>query len=74
MDVGFNKRGVVRRNVGQLPRLLEKGAGLIDAHHGARAQGEQRQAFATVVAAQLHHVPAGHADLLQQCRDGRVQA
>ncbi|MNY21223.1 hypothetical protein D3C86_1547540 [compost metagenome] len=74
MDVGldeFRRMGRTRR---QLPRLIEEGGGLVDADHAAGTQRKQRNAFASVVAAQLHHILAIDADLFQQIGQGLIQA
>ena len=74
VDIGLNELRAVWRGLGQLPRLFKKRPGLINPHHRTGAQAIQRKAFAPVVAAQLHHVLAHHAYLLQQGGDGRVKA
>ncbi|MNT68263.1 hypothetical protein D3C72_2064790 [compost metagenome] len=51
VNVRFDELRRVGRSGRQFPCLPEKGFRLVDAHHAARAHGEQRQAFTTVVAA-----------------------
>ncbi|MNI62769.1 hypothetical protein D3C73_1181020 [compost metagenome] len=74
VNVRFDELRRMGRAASQFPCLLEKCAGLVDAHHAARTQGEQRQAFAAVVAAQLQHLLAVDTGLGQQRGQGVVQA
>ncbi|MNF91556.1 hypothetical protein D3C84_741610 [compost metagenome] len=74
MNVGLDELRPMGRARRQLPRLLEKRRGLVDPHDMAGPQGEQRQAFAAVVAAQLHHVLAVDPDLLQHTAQRVVDA
>lgn len=74
MDIGLDEFRRMRRTRGQLPGLIEKSHGLVDADHAAGTQRKQRKAFAPVVAAQLHHILAVDADLFQHTGQGMIQA
>ncbi|MNL28944.1 hypothetical protein D3C87_1506120 [compost metagenome] len=74
VNVRFDELRRMGRAGRQFPCLPEKCFRLVDAHHAARTQGKQRQTFAAVVAAQLHHVLAVDTCLGQQSGQCVVQA
>jgi hypothetical protein len=71
VDVALDEFGSVRRATVQLAGLCEKGCRLIHADDTARTQRKQRQAFPTVIAAQLDYVFAVD---VQQAVQGIVEA